>query len=91
MLTAMVKNSKINCKSNFSFSNQLNSYFAIQVSPERKQREKIFTWQWRNSKEKERLKENGGQMKRQVKVNVYENLKLGDYLPIKFKKLSKML
>ena len=91
MLTAMVKNSKINCKSNFSFSNQLNSYFAIQVSPERKQREKIFTWQWRNSKEKERLKENGGQMKRQVEVNVYENLKLGDYLPIKFKKLSKML
>ena len=87
MLTAMVKNSK----SNFSFSNQLNNYFAIQVSPERKQREKIFTWQWRNSKEKERLKENGGQMKRQVEVNVYENLKLGDYLPIKFKKLSKML
>ena len=30
-------------------------------------------------------------MKRQVEVNVYENLKLGDYLPIKFKKLSKML
>ena len=57
-------------------------YFCVQ---------KTFTWQWRNSKEKERLKENGGQMKRQVEVNVYENLKLGDYLPIKFKKLSKML
>ena len=32
---------------------------AVQGSPEKK-REKIFTWQWRNSKEKERLKENGG-------------------------------
>lgn len=68
MLTAMVKNSKINCKSNFSFSNQLNSYFAIQVSPERKQREKIFTWQWRNREEKERPEENEEQVKRQVEV-----------------------
>ena len=33
-------------------------------------------WQWRNSKGKERLKENGKQMKRQVQV--YKNLKLGD-------------
>ena len=32
---------------------------AVQGSPEKK-REKTFTWQWRNSKEKERLKENGG-------------------------------
>ena len=34
----------------------------------RKQTEKTFMWQWRNSKEKERLKENGGQMNRQVVV-----------------------
>ena len=39
--------------------------------------------QWRNSKKKkERLKENGGQMK------LCEKLKLGDYLLIMFKKLS---
>ena len=25
-------------------------------------------WPWKNSKEKERLRENGGQMKRQVEV-----------------------
>ena len=31
-------------------------------------KKKTFMWQWRNSKEKERLKENGGQMKRQVEV-----------------------
>ena len=41
-----------------------------------KKKKKTFTWQWRNSKGKERLKENGRQMKRQVQV--YENLKLGD-------------
>ena len=41
-------------------------------------------WQWRNSKGKARLKENGRQMNRQVQV--YENLKLGDqYLLINFK------
>ena len=53
----------------------MTSYFDIQGSPNRKQR-KAFTWQWRNSKRKARLKENGRQMKRQVQV--YENLKLGD-------------
>ena len=36
----------------------------------------MWQYQWRNSKGKERLKENGRQMKRQVQV--YENLKLGD-------------
>ena len=47
-------------------------------------KKKTFTWQWRNSKGKERLKESGRQMKRQVQI--YENLKLGDYYsPIKFK------
>ena len=50
------------------FLNKLTSYFAIQLSSERKQREKIFRCQWRNSKEKERLKENCGQMKRPVEV-----------------------
>ena len=29
-------------------------------------KEKTFKWQWRNSKEKDRLKENGRKMKRQV-------------------------
>ena len=33
--------------------------------------------QWRCSKEKERLKENGGQMKRQMEV--YENLRETNY------------
>ena len=47
-------------------------------------KKKTLTWQWRNSKGKTRLKENGRQMKRQVQV--YENLKLGDYyLLINFK------
>ena len=45
------------------------------MNPERR-REKAFTWQWRKSKEKERLEENEEQMKRQWKL--YENLKLGN-------------
>ena len=54
-----------NYKSNFSFK---ISWLATYNSrnPEGKQREKTFTWQWRNSKEKERLQENGEQIKRQV-------------------------
>ena len=48
--------------------NQLTIYFKIQGCPNRKQNMKTFTWQCRNNKEKERLKENGGQMKRQVEV-----------------------
>ena len=56
----------------------MTSYFEIHGCPNRKQEKKKITWQcqWRNSKGKERLKENGRQMKRQVQV--YENLKLGD-------------
>ena len=54
----------------------MTSYFEIQGCPNRKQKKKTFTRQWRNSKGKERLKENERQMKRQVQV--YENLKLGD-------------
>ena len=50
-------------------------------------KKKVFTWQWRNIKGKERLNENGRQMKRQVQV--YEKLKLEDqYLEIKFKYLT---
>ena len=60
--------------------------FEIQECPNRKQKKKTLMWQWRNSKGKARLKENGRQMKRQVQV--YENLKLGDqYLLINFKQL----
>ena len=44
-------------------------------NPERK-REKIFTCQWRNRKEKEILEENGQQIKRQVEVIIRE-LKTG--------------
>ena len=55
----------------------MTSYFEIQGCPNRKQKNKTFTWQWRNSKVKARLKENGRQIKRQVQV----------YLLIKFKKL----
>ena len=52
-------------------------------NPERK-REKTFTWQWRNSKEKERLEENGEQIKGQVEVT--RELKTGILLLlIKFK------
>ena len=46
----------------------MTSYFAIQGSSERTQKEKSICVAWRNSKEKERLKENGGQMKGQVEV-----------------------
>ena len=46
----------------------MTSYFAIQGSSQRTQKEKKIVWQWRKSKEKERLKENGGQMKGQVEV-----------------------
>ena len=53
----------------------LASYFAVQGSPESKQREKIFMWQWKNSKEKERLKENG-QRANEERWKLYENLKL---------------
>ena len=53
----------------------MTSYFEIQGCPNRKQKNKTFTWQWRNSKVKARLKENGRQIKRQVQV----------YLLIKFK------
>ena len=52
-------------------------------NPERK-REKTFTWQWRNSKEKERLEENGEQMKRQVEV-IRELKTVILFLQIKFK------
>ena len=48
--------------------NQLTIYLEIQGYPNRKQKKKTFTWQWRNCKEKQRLKKNGGQMKRQVEV-----------------------
>ena len=62
----------------------MTNYFEVQGCSNRKQKKKTFTWQWRNSKGKARLKENGRQMKRQVQV--YENLKLGDYyLLINFK------
>ena len=30
----------------------MTSYFEIQGSPNKKQKKKIFTWQWRNSKGK---------------------------------------
>ena len=53
----------------------MTSYFKIQGCPRRKQKKKTFTWQWRNSKGKARLKENGRRMNRQVQV--YENLKTG--------------
>ena len=55
----------------------MTSYFEIHGCPKRKQKKKTFTWQWRNSKGKARLKENGRRMNRQVQV--YEHLKLGDY------------
>ena len=55
----------------------MTSYFEIQGCPNRKQKKKTFAWQWRNSKGKARLKDNGRQMK--IQVQVYENLKLGDY------------
>ena len=62
----------------------MTSYFEIQGCPNRKQKKKILTWQWRNGKGKERPKENGRKIKREVQV--YENLKLGDlYLLINFK------
>ena len=54
----------------------MTNYFEVQGCSNRKQKKKTFTWQWRNSIGKPRLKENGRQMKRQVQV--YENLKLGD-------------
>ena len=54
----------------------MTSYFEIQRCPYRKEKKKTFTWQWRNSKGKARLKENGRQMKRHVQI--YENSKLGD-------------
>ena len=54
----------------------MTSYFEIQGCPNRKQKRKTFTWQWRNSKGKARLKKNRRQMKRHVQV--CENLKLGD-------------
>ena len=73
-------------ESNLLFQNQVTSYFEIQGCPNRKHEKKTFTWQWRNSKEKARLKGNGGLIKRQVQV--YENLKLGDqFLLIDFKQL----
>ena len=40
-------------------------------------------WQWKNKKEKQRLKKNGEQMKRHVEVKTGRKLSL-----IKFKKLS---
>ena len=43
----------------------MTSYFEIQGCPNRKQKKKTFTWQWRNSKGKAR------------QVQVYENLKQG--------------
>ena len=49
----------------------MTSYFEIQGCPNRKQKTKTFTWQWRNSKGKERLKENVRKMKTQVQV--YQN------------------
>ena len=62
----------------------MTSYFQIQGCPNRKQKKKTLTCQWRNSKGKERPKENGKKMKREVQV--YEKLKLGDlYLLINFK------
>ena len=54
----------------------MTSYFEIQGCPCRKEKKKAFTWQWRNSKGKAKLKENGRQMKSQVQI--YENSKLGD-------------
>ena len=56
----------------------MTSYFEIQGCPNRKQKKKTSTCQWRNSKGKTRLEENGKHMKRQVQV--YKNLKLGDWL-----------
>ena len=55
---------KIKLQKQTKLKNQLPSYFTVQGNPEKTQREKAFTWQWRNNKEKGRLKENGGQMKR---------------------------
>ena len=54
----------------------MTSYSEIQGCPNRKQKKKTFTWQWRKSNRKARPEENGRHMKRQVQV--YENLKLGD-------------
>ena len=54
----------------------MTSYFEIQGCPNRKQKKKKITWQWRNSDGKARLKENGRRMKRLVQA--YENLKVGD-------------
>ena len=48
----------------------MTSYFEIQECPNRKQKKKTFMWQWRNSKGKARLKENGRRMKRQVQALV---------------------
>ena len=49
----------------------MTSHFEIQGCSYRREKKKTFTWQWRNSKGKARLKENGRQMKRQVQI--YEN------------------
>ena len=38
------------------------------MNPEIKERERTFTWHWRNNKEKERLEGNEEQMKRQMEV-----------------------
>ena len=47
---------------------------------------KTFTWHWRNSKEIEDWKKMEGKWRDRWKL--HEHLKLGDYLLVKFKKLS---
>ena len=54
----------------------MSRYFEIHGCPNKKQKKKTLTWQWRNNKGKARLKKNDRQMKRQVQV--YKNLKLED-------------
>ena len=59
----------------------------LKKSRKKKREKHLATWQWRNSKEKERLEENKEKMKGQVEV--IGELKIGRrLLLIKFKKLS---
>ena len=52
----------------------MTSYFEIQGCPNRKQKKKTFKRQWRNSKEKERLKKSGRQMKRHIHIKTNRGL-----------------